>query len=77
MDILPIVIGVAGLSASGFIFLLVLIIRLNTQIEKRATYDWCEEQLVKKDVFKVILESIKSDIAEIKRAMNKIANIQK
>lgn len=48
--------------------------RINTEIEKRAHRRWCEEQFVKKDVYKVTMETIKQDIQEIKDAIKKLAD---
>lgn len=48
--------------------------KLNANLEKRATYEWCENKLVMKDVLDARLSNIENAISEIKKAILKIAN---
>jgi len=73
MDLTTVLIYVTSGCVGGFIFLLGWIMKMNQQIEKRATYSWCEEQLVKKDVVNIRLKNIESDIGEIKESVKTIA----
>ncbi len=64
---------VTSACVGGFIFLLGWVLKLNSQIEKRATYEWCEDRLVMKDVLAVTLKGIKDSIVRIEQSVKKIA----
>jgi len=64
---------VTSACVGGFIFLLGWVLKLNSQLEKRATYEWCEDRLVMKDVLAVTLKGIKDSIVRIEQSVKKIA----
>ena len=74
MEVSTVLIYVTSACVGGFIFLLGWVMKLNANLEKRATYEWCEDKLVMKDVLDVRLKNIEQAIAEIKKAIIKIAN---
>jgi len=73
MELDTILIYVTSACVGGFIFLLGWVMKLNAGLEKRATYSWCEEQLVKKDVVNIRLKNIEDHISDIKDSLKTIA----
>ncbi len=73
MELETVLLYVTSACVGGFIFLLGWVLKLNSQIENRATYEWCEDRLVMKDVLAVTLKGIKDSIVRIEQSVKKIA----
>jgi len=73
MELETVLLYVTSACVGGFIFLLGWVLKLNSQVEKRATYEWCEDRLVMKDVLAVTLKGIKESIVRIEQSVKKIA----
>ena len=74
MELETVLLYVTSACVGGFIFLLGWVLKLNSQIEKRASYEWCEDRLVMKDVLAVTLKGIKESIVRIEGSVKKIAD---
>lgn len=74
MEISTVLIYVTSACVGGFIFLLGWVMKLNSGLEKRATYEWCEDKLVMKDILDLRLRSIEDSIKRIETGIKKIAN---
>jgi len=74
MSFTTILIYVTCACVGGFMFLLGWVIKLGRDMEKRATFEWCEDKLVMKDVLDVRLKSIEDLIDKIEKAISKLAD---
>jgi len=74
MELDTVLLYVTSACVGGFIFLLGWVLKLNSAIEKRASYEWCEDRLVMKDVLAVTLKGIKDSIVRIEQSVKKIAD---
>jgi len=74
MELSLILIYVTSACVGGFIFLLGWVMKMNIAIGKCATYEWCEDKLVLKEVLETQLKSIEDSIKRIEIAVKKIAN---
>ena len=74
MELETVLIYVTSACVGGFIFLLGWVMKLHGLVEKRATYEWCDDRLVMKDVLAVTLKGIKESIVRIEGSVKKIAD---